>query len=111
MPRTIRFHLDEHCDRAIATGLRQRGVAVTTTPDAGLLGADDEDHIAFAVAEGRVVLTKDADFLRLHAAGVEHLGIVYVPPGQVSLGQMIRGLILIWEVYEPEDMIGHVERL
>ena len=111
MPRTIRFHLDEHNDRAIATGLRQRGVDVTTTPDAGLRGAVDENHIAFAISKGRVVVTKDADFLRLHAAGVEHLGIVYIPSGPLSIGAIIRGLILIWEIYEPEDMVGHLERL
>jgi hypothetical protein len=30
MPRTIRFHLDENCPRAVATGLRRRGIDVTT---------------------------------------------------------------------------------
>jgi hypothetical protein len=32
MPKTIRFHLDENCNRAIAEGLRRRGVDVMTTP-------------------------------------------------------------------------------
>ena len=45
MSRTIRFHLDEHCDPAIAAGLRLHGVDVTTTPDVDLLGAEDEEHI------------------------------------------------------------------
>ena len=111
MPRTIRFHLDEHCDRAIATGLRQRGVDVTTSQDARLLGSVDEDQISFAFSEGRVFFTKDADFLRLHASGVEHLGIAYSRPGRHSIGEIIRSLILIWEVYEPKDMTGRVERL
>jgi hypothetical protein len=35
MPRTIRFHLDENCDRAIAERLRRRGIDVTTTPEEG----------------------------------------------------------------------------
>ena len=30
MPRTIRFHLDENCPRAVATGLRRRGIDVTS---------------------------------------------------------------------------------
>jgi hypothetical protein len=42
MPRTIRFHLDENCAHSIAAGLRRRGIDVTTTRDAGLLGATDE---------------------------------------------------------------------
>lgn len=38
----MRFHLDEHVDHAIARGLRNRGIEVTTATDAGLLGASDE---------------------------------------------------------------------
>lgn len=36
MPRTIRFHLDEHCDPAIAAGLRRHGIDVTTTQEVGI---------------------------------------------------------------------------
>jgi predicted nuclease of predicted toxin-antitoxin system len=79
MPRTIRFHLDEHCDPAIAAGLRLHGVDVTTTPEARLLGAGDEEHIAYCMATARVVFTQDQDFLRPHATRMEHRG--NVPPG------------------------------
>jgi hypothetical protein len=48
MPQTIRFHLDEHCDPAIAAGLRRRGIDVTTTLEAGLNGATDEEQVAYA---------------------------------------------------------------
>ena len=58
----LRFHLDEHIDSAIADGLRRRGIDVTTTAEAGLRGAGDEAHVAFALSEGRVVVTNDADF-------------------------------------------------
>lgn len=42
MARTIRFHLDENVHRAIAEGLRRRGIDVTTTPEVGLLNATDD---------------------------------------------------------------------
>jgi hypothetical protein len=42
MPRTIRFHLDEDCDPVIAIGLRRHAIDVTTTPEAGIIGATDE---------------------------------------------------------------------
>ena len=29
MPRTIRFHLDEHSPKAVAEGLRRRGIDTT----------------------------------------------------------------------------------
>ncbi len=61
-----------------------------------------------ALAEGRVILTQDADFLRLHALGVHHAGIVYAHQ-QTAVGEIIRGLMVIVEVLEPREMIDHVE--
>lgn len=109
MPRTIRYHLDEHIDFAVAQGLRRRGIDVTTTVDAGLLGADDPDQMAFALANGRVIFSSDPDFLRLHDQGVEHPGIVYCHQQSRSIGEMIRALELIWEILEPEEIRNRVE--
>jgi predicted nuclease of predicted toxin-antitoxin system len=111
MPRTIRFHLDENCAKAIAGGLRRRGIDVTTTPEAGLEGAIDEHQAAYGLAEGRTLFTQDQDFLRLGAAGVPHAGIVYCVKDTKSIGEIIQLLVLIWEVYEPEEMAGRVEYL
>lgn len=108
MPRTIRYHLDEHIDFAVAQGLRRRGIDVITTADAGLLGANDPDHIAFAVANGRVIVTNDSDFLRLQDKA-ECPGIAYCHQQSRSVGEMIRALELIWEVLEPEEMRNKVE--
>jgi len=111
MPRTIKFHLDEHCDPAIATGLRLHGVDVTTTPEAGLRSAQDEEHIAFGLTTDRVIFTQDEDFLRLNAAGANHRGIAFCYQQTRSIGQVIAGLLLIWEVYEPDEMVDRVEYL
>ena len=74
MPRAIRFHLDEDCPRALAEGLRRRGVDVSTTPDAGLRGATDAAQAAYVQAEHRVLVTQDEDFLTIHASGLPHPG-------------------------------------
>lgn len=74
---TIRFHLDEHVHPAIATVLRSHGIDVTTAAYAGLLKADDPDHAAFTLAETRVTVTHDDDFLKLHRGGHKHAGIAY----------------------------------
>jgi predicted nuclease of predicted toxin-antitoxin system len=111
MPRTIRFHFDENCHRAVAEGLRRRGVDVTTTPEAGLLSATDEEQVAHGLSQGRVVFTHDRDFLRLHAAGIPHAGIAYSDKDSKSIGEMIRGLILLWEVLEADEMQNRVEYL
>ena len=109
MPRTIRFHLDEHVPHAVADGLHRLGVDVTTTTDAGLLGAGDLEQIAFGVAEQRVVFSEDDDFLVLASEGVEHAGLAYCHQNTRSVGQIVRALELIWEVYEPTEMANRIE--
>ena len=104
----IRFYADEHVARAVADGLRPRRVDVLSVQEAGLAGADDREHIAFALAEGRVIFTQDGDFLRLAARGSPHAGIVYAPQ-RTSAGHIIRGLMLIHQVLSAEDMVGVVE--
>jgi len=75
VPMSIRYHLDENVDPAVALGLRQRGVDVTTARDQGLLGASDEAQLKSAVLSARMLVTHDRDFLRMAASGVAHHGI------------------------------------
>ena len=107
----IRFHLDEHISANIAAGLRRRNIDVTTAASAGLIGAADLTHLSFAASSGRVVVTQDDDFLRLHAQGMAHAGIAYCQQQSLSLGQMLRRLILIHDLLSPEEMAGRVEFL
>ena len=110
MAERLKFYLDEHVHQAVASGLQRRGVDVLTVLDAGMLGADDEAHLALATGQGRVIFTQDADFLRLHATGTEHAGIVYVRQ-QTPIGHILRGLMLIYEVLEADDMKNRIEFL
>lgn len=107
----IRYHLDENVDPDVGTGLRQRGVDVTISREEGLLGANDEAQIAFARAGDRVLVTHDDDFLRLTAAGADHAGVAYVPPQTLSIGEMIRRLIVLWRERAPESLVNQVEYL
>jgi predicted nuclease of predicted toxin-antitoxin system len=111
MPRTIRFHLDENCSHAIAEGLRRRSINVTTTPEVGLLGATDEEQLAYCSADGRVIFSYDDDLLRMAASGVPHAGITFCQQRRRSIGNIIRGLVLIWERLDPLDMVGQVKYL
>ncbi len=111
MARTIRFHLDEHVARAVARGLRGLGIDVTTSADAGLLGSADANQIAYGLAQRRVIFTEDGDFLARAAAGVEHAGLAYCRQNTRSIGQIVRALELIWEIYEPDEMRNRVEFL
>lgn len=111
MARTILFHLDENCHRAVAEGLRRRGVDVATTPEAGLLNATDDEQLAFCQAQARVLFTQDRDFLRLHAGGTSHLGIIYCDKDTRSVGEIIQGIVLVWEILEPAEMVNRIEYL
>jgi predicted nuclease of predicted toxin-antitoxin system len=111
MPASARVHLDEHCPNSLAEGLRRQGFDVTTTREAGLLGADDERQLEYANSNGRAIVTCDEDYLRLHASGSLHQGIIYCKMGRRTIGEMIRGIVLIFEVYGQEEMIGKVEHL
>ena len=57
MSNRIKFHLDENVSNAIADGLKRRGIDVTTTPEIGLISASDEEQVAFALTEKRVIFT------------------------------------------------------
>lgn len=104
----IQFHLDENVNGAIANGLRLRGIDVTTSKDAELIGASDEGQIAFAHESGRVLVTHDDDLLRLSAEGVEHAGIAYCHPRKNSIGQNILSLMRLWRTTDAEDMWNQV---
>lgn len=107
----IRYHLDEHVDPAVAEGLRQRGVDVTTTVGAGLTGASDEEQLAFAAAHGRVFVTRDRHFLVLHREGVAHAGIAFWHSKRRNLGRLVLDLVLLWRAATAEEMRGGVEYL
>jgi uncharacterized protein with PIN domain len=110
MSERIKYYTDEHVARAVVRGLRQRGVDVLTVPEAGMLSASDEEHLALARSKGRVVFTQDDDFLRLAAAGFEHAGVVYAVQHK-PVGAIVHGLMLIYEIMEPDEMRNHIEFL
>ncbi len=110
MSQKIRFYADEHIAKAVILGLRQRGVDILAVKETEMLSASDAEHFKRAQSENRVIVTQDDDFLRFHAVGQKHSGIVYAPQGK-SIGEMIQGLLLISQVLDAEEMQGQIEFL
>src|SRR5437588_11319277 len=102
MVERIRFHLDESVDTDITTALRRFGIDVTTTWAVGLSGQVDSVQLAFARRERRVIVTHDADFLRLAMRDAGHAGVAYRRPSARTIGDIVRGLQLIYDVLEPD---------
>ena len=110
MSRPVRFYLDEHVGSVVRRALRQRGIDVETVAEAGLLGATDDAHLGHALSSGRVVVSRDSDFLVLHAEGRPHAGIAYASQ-RASARRLLDGLLLIHAALDAEEMAGAVEFL
>lgn len=76
---------DENIQFEVVSWCRVSGLDIVSAADRGLSGRPDEEVLAIAVAEGRVVLTHDADFGTLAIAGRKPIvGVVYVRPGHID---------------------------
>jgi uncharacterized protein with PIN domain len=111
MAEALRFHLDEHVPKAVATGLRSHGIDVTTAADAGLLSAKDHEHLAFAASQSRILVTHDRHFLRHAASGVVHAGVAYCHQEKYAVGAMLQALLLLHACSTADEMWNRVEYL
>jgi hypothetical protein len=98
-------YADEHVKAAIVAGLRNRGMDVVTVQERGQRESADEILLESATSEGRLLLTNDTDFLRIHtewmSAGRDHAGIVYWHQSR-SIGQAIQSVIQ-YALLTPQD--------
>lgn len=112
-----RLYLDEDAlDDDVLAGLKARGIDAITAAEAGMISRDDEDHLALAVSQGRVLYSFNGhDFYRIHsqwiAAGRDHAGIILAKQQRYSVGEQIRRLSLLIETLSAEDMRNRVEFL
>lgn len=75
---------DENVHSDVVAALRGQGRDVRSVVESGLGGDDDVAVLRAAHAEGRIVLTHDADFGTLAVRGGEPvIGIIYLRPGHI----------------------------
>ena len=65
----IRFAADENFNWNVVRGIRQQdpSVDILTVQEAGMQGAPDEDVLAWAESEGRVLLSHDTNTMKAEA--------------------------------------------
>jgi hypothetical protein len=97
--------------KPLPQALSRRGFDVTIPATTGLTGATDEQQIAFAFRERRVIVAHDADFLRIASKGMAHAGIAFCHFGARTVGEILHELLFLSECYETEAMLGRVEFL
>ena len=103
----FRRYLDEHIPKVLALRLREAGFDVLTTDEARHKSTDDEDQLAFANEEGRVVLTFDSkDYvplvLRWARERREHAGVLLSP--ESGTNELYQRLLPILHQHTPETM-------
>jgi hypothetical protein len=106
--------MDQHFPLQVTQGLRQLGIDVLTAQEAGRCGLPDPDQLAFATAEGRVMVTFDSDYLALHQAAVPHAGIAWTPQQKYhkyGFGMFVQLLELLHAVADRNQMRNRVEYL
>jgi hypothetical protein len=90
----LKAYADHHVVFAIVEALRLRGMDVVTALERGQEEAEDRELLALALAEERVMLTNDADFLALAAdyarQGKEFAPIFFWPQQQRGIGEIMR---------------------
>ena len=108
----LKAYADEHVPLAIVRGLRLRGMDVTSVPEAGFRGMDDEALLQQATEEKRMMLTCDTDFLRqasaLYSENCEFAPIVFWPQQERSIGHVIRAVIRLATTLSYEEASSRV---
>lgn len=112
---SLDIYTDESVPVAVAAGLKRRGVTAISAREAGNLGLSDEAQLTYATANRLLLFTHDTDFLQLahmrRASAQEHWGIVYVHQDKLSIGECIRRLKEIADLFDQDEFKNHIEFL
>lgn len=100
-PPQLKFYFDTHIAKAVAVQLRLKGVDVVRCEEIGMAEASDDEHLNYATAEGRVMVSLDSDFVSLHHEWMvdnrSHCGIMRLNPdwqGPDYIGAIVKALLL-----------------
>ena len=111
MPKII-IYLDENVHVAISDGLKRRGIGAISAKDAGNLGISDEKQLEFATKQKAVLVTNDADFLRIVSnRNPDHWGIVYFEQDRYVIGDVIRKIEELVIILDQNDFKNRIEFL
>lgn len=93
----LNAYADENVANAVVQALRKRGMDVVTVSDRVRRGTDDASLLAESLADGRLLLTNDQDFLALAAdAAVQQAvfaPIFYWPQQKRRVGDLVNRII------------------
>ena len=108
----LRLYADECVNGHLVAGLRRRGIDIVAALDENLLGADDPQQLARAIALDRTLVTGDEHFLsavkQLLREGRDFPGLILILP-RTSVAAALRSIIVLVEATEAPDMRNRIE--
>jgi hypothetical protein len=121
-PLFIRLYTDEMVPTWFAEALRSEGYDAISALEVGMGAAEDEEHLALAAAQGRVLFTcnvadRHHNFVRIHkswlAANRAHAGILLCPQEQVSrnASMVLQRLLRFLDRCAADEMVGQLRWL
>jgi predicted nuclease of predicted toxin-antitoxin system len=112
---SVPLYMDVHVPASISRALIRRGVDVLTAQADKTTRLPDDQLLDRARALGRVLFSRDEDFLAEAAGrqrrGETFAGVIYAHQLRVTIGRCVQDLELIAQYADPEDFVNHVEHL
>jgi predicted nuclease of predicted toxin-antitoxin system len=106
---TVSFYLDEMVSRKIAEQLIRHGYNAVMAVDVGMEEKDDlVDHLPYATAQRRVIVTFDRPFAGRASKRTDHTGVICLTCESDDIGAAIRSLTTFAQEYTLEDTAGRV---
>lgn len=112
----VRFQADADLSQILlkATLRREPSIDFRTAHAARLVALSDEQVLAIAAAEGRVLVTHDRKTMPKHfaefVASNPSAGVIVVPQ-KLAVNAAAEDLILIWGASESEEWINRIQSL
>lgn len=111
----IAIYTDEDVSRELANELHERGFRAQSAIEAGLLGADDDVQLDYAIANQMTILTYNRQHFmplatRYASEGKHHFGIVISTKqfSDVRFGELLRLTLRLLNSLSAEEMIDRV---
>ncbi|MEL6765118.1 MAG: DUF5615 family PIN-like protein [Cyanobacteria bacterium J06607_6] len=114
LPKPPSLYLDENLSPRLAQQLRKHGFDAVAVRESKLLGRSDAEQLAFAVNQGRTLVTINfSDFVALHETyGLEersHFGIVFTT--EERFGTLLNRLLKLLNSLSVDDLVDQIRWL
>lgn len=112
----IRFQADADFNQNVVRAVKRRQAAIDfqTADEAGLRGLRDQEVLAAAAREGRILVTHDRHTMPQHFADflstMQSPG-VFILSQHLPISQAVEELLMVWQASEAEEWVDTIQAL